>query len=124
MLYLWIALGSGLGGVARFALGSWIFRLTGESFPWGTIAVNLIGCIFIGWFATFTGRTPSAANLRYFVMTGVCGGFTTFSSFSLETLNLARDGQPLRAGANVVVSVLLCLIGVWAGHGLATAMTK
>ena len=127
MNYLWIAIGSAFGGVARYWCYGFMARHAGETFPWGTLAVNVIGCSFIGFFATITGpdgRVLAAPSLRQFVMPGICGGFTTFSTFSLETLNLARDGQWLKAASNVGASVLLCLLGVWLGHALATSLSE
>jgi len=123
--YLWIAVGSALGGMARYWCQGWAARSIGETFPWGTLIVNIIGCTFIGFFATYTGpdgRLLVSPTTRQFVMVGICGGYTTFSSFSLETLNLARDGQWFRAGGNVMGSMVLCLIGVWLGHSAATAI--
>ena len=125
--YLWIAVGGALGSMARYLCAGLAARYIGETFPWGTMIVNIIGCIFIGLFATFTGpdgRFLVAPTVRQFVMVGICGGFTTFSSFSLETLNLARDGQWIKVVANVMGSVLLCLIGVWLGHAAATALNE
>ena len=122
MLYLWIAIGSALGGLLRYMLGGWIARTAGSTFPWGTLVVNVAGCALIGWFATYTGpdgRVLVSTRMRQFVMIGICGGFTTFSSFSLETLNLLRDGQTTRALANVALSVILCMLGVWLGHAIA-----
>jgi len=124
-LYLWIALGSGLGGMARFALSGFVAHHFGETFPWGTLAVNILGSFVIGFFATLTapdGRLLVPAVGRQFFMTGVLGGFTTFSSFSLQTLALARDGEWFRAGANAVGSLVLCLLAVWAGHLAAAAL--
>jgi len=125
-LYLWIALGSGLGGVARFALSGLVAQHFGETFPWGTLIVNVSGSFVIGLFSTLTdpeGRLFVGATSRQFVMTGILGGFTTFSSFSLQTLSLARDGEWLRAGGNAVASVALCLFAVWLGHITALAIT-
>jgi len=102
-------------------------RLIGETFPWGTLLVNIVGCSFIGFFATLSspdGRVLVGAPARQFVMPGICGGFTTFSTFSLETLNLARDGEWFKASVNVTASVLLCLFGVWLGYTLASALNK
>jgi CrcB protein len=96
--------------------------LTGLRFPWGTILVNIIGSLVIGFVATLTGpngRAVVPVNAQAFVMVGLCGGFTTFSAFSLQTLELARDGRFLYAGANVVLSVVLCLAAVALGHWLA-----
>jgi len=119
MVYLWIALGSALGGAARYWCSGIAARLIGEAFPWGTLIVNVLGSFIIGFFFTFTGpdgRLLVSPTMRQFVMAGLCGGYTTFSSFSLQTLNLLRDGQFLYAGANVVASVALCMIAVWLGH--------
>jgi len=121
-LYLWVALGSALGGAARFFCTGVAARLFGETFPWGTLFVNVLGSFIIGFFATLTGpdgRMFAGTTTRQFVMTGILGGFTTFSSFSLQTLNLANDGEWLQAGGNVVGSVVLCLVAVWLGHLLA-----
>ncbi len=129
LIYLYVALGGALGTVGRYALGDLVVRLSGipaETFPWGTLIINVTGSFIIGFFATLTlppdGRWMVGANGRQFFMTGICGGFTTFSSFSLQTLNLARDGEWLRVGGNVVGSVTLCLVAVWLGSVLATAI--
>lgn len=119
---LTIALGGAIGSVMRFWFSGLIARVWGETFPWGTIIVNITGCFVIGLFFTVTGsegRVLVAPLWRQFFMIGICGGYTTFSSFSLQTLNLANDGQWLRAGANVVISVIACLVAVWLGHMLA-----
>ncbi len=124
-LYLWVALGSALGGAARFFCTGVAARLFGETFPWGTLFVNVLGSFIIGFFATLTGpdgRMFAGTTTRQFVMTGILGGFTTFSSFSLQTLNLANDGEWLQAGGNVVGSVVLCLVAVWLGHMLALSI--
>lgn len=118
MTYFWVALGSALGGVARYALT----RLTlgySANFPWGTILVNITGCFIIGFFGTFTlasGRFAVSDNMRLFVMVGICGGYTTFSSFSLQTFDLLRSGEWARASANVLLSVILCFSAVALGH--------
>jgi fluoride exporter len=125
--YFWIAVGSALGGVARFACSGLAARSIGEVFPWGTLIVNIAGSFVIGFFNTLTGpegRILAGTTTRQFVMIGVCGGYTTFSSFSLQTLNLARDGDWLRAFANINVSVLLCLLAVWLGHVAAAALNR
>ena len=105
MLYLWIALGSALGGMARFWCTGVVAQPFGETFPWGTLVVNVLGSLIIGFFATLTGARRTvvrrARRSGSFVMVGFCGGYTTFSSFSLQTLNLARDGEWLQAGANI-----------------------
>jgi CrcB protein len=123
--YIWIAVGSALGGVARYWCSGMAARLIGETFPWGTFAVNVIGSFIIGFFATLTGpdgRVYVGTTGRQFVMVGICGGYTTFSSFSLQTLNLMNDGEWFRAGANIGLSVLCCLVAVWVGHFAAMSM--
>ncbi|HEX3861920.1 MAG TPA: fluoride efflux transporter CrcB [Stellaceae bacterium] len=122
--YLCVALGGALGSMARFWLGALVAELLGPQFPWGTILINIIGSFVIGFFAVFSGpagRIIASFNTRAFVMVGICGGFTTFSSFSLQTFDLAQEGKWLQAGGNVVLSVVACLIAVWAGCTLAAA---
>lgn len=122
MIYAWIAAGSALGGMTRYWLASFVDERIGETFPWGTILVNISGSFIIGLIATLTasdGRLLISPSLRTFLMVGICGGYTTYSSFSLQTLNLARQGEWLRAGANVLVTTALCLVAVWLGHQLA-----
>jgi CrcB protein len=123
LTYFWVALGGATGSVARLWLGVQVALLTGLGFPWGTILVNIIGSLVIGFVATLTGpsgRVVVPVNAQAFVMVGLCGGFTTFSAFSLQTLDLARDGRLLLATANIVLSVVLCLVAVALGHWLAT----
>jgi CrcB protein len=122
--YLWIGLGSALGGMARFACSNLAVAWFGPSFPWGTLGINVLGSFVIGFFATLTGpdgRLLVPGDARQFVMVGLCGGYTTFSSFSLQTLNLMQDGEPVRAGLNVGASVVLCLLSVWLGYIIAAA---
>jgi fluoride exporter len=117
--YFWIALGSGLGGVIRFALSGVIAHRFGETFPWGTLVINVSGSFLIGFFATLTspdGRFIVGPTTRQFVMTGIFGGYTTYSSFSLQTLALARDGDWMRAGGNATATFVLCFLAVWLGH--------
>jgi fluoride exporter len=124
--YLFIAIGSALGGVARYWCSGIAARLIGETFPWGTLIVNVLGSFIIGFFATFTGpdgRIYVSSTARQFVMVGFCGGYTTFSSFSLQTLNLLNDGEWFRAGANIGLSVACCMIAVWAGHLIAASLS-
>jgi fluoride exporter len=127
MIALWVALGSAIGGAARYWASGLVARGIGETFPWGTIAVNILGSFLIGLVFTATGPDgriliPTAA--RQFMLVGVFGGFTTFSSFSLQTLMLLQDGEWLWAAGNVVISVLLCLLGVWLGHSLAVIINR
>lgn len=123
--YFWIAIGSAMGGVARYWCSGIAARLIGETFPWGTLIVNVFGSFVIGFFGALTGpegRVYVGSVARQFVMIGICGGYTTFSSFSFQTLNLMQDGEWLRAGANVGISVVCCLVAVWAGHVLAAGL--
>ena len=126
-LYTLIALGGALGSVSRFFLSGLVADQFGGTFPWGTFFVNVTGSFVIGFFATLTGpegRLFVGGNSRQFFMTGVLGGYTTFSSFSLQTLSLARDGEWLRAGANTVGSVVACLVAVWLGHLAAAYLNQ
>jgi CrcB protein len=123
LAYLWIAIGGALGSVGRYWFSGVVARHFGETFPWGTLLVNVSGSLVIGFFATLTGPdgrwlVPAWFRQQFFML-GLCGGYTTFSSFSLQTLNLAEDGEWLYAGVNVVLSVVSCLAAVWLGHLLA-----
>lgn len=125
LTYLWVALGGALGSVARF----WIANLSearwGNSFPWGTLIANVSGSLLIGILAGCSGPSWFASDTaRKLLMVGVCGGYTTFSSFSLQTLSLAQQGQWLRAGLNILGSVALCLIAVWLGHLIGTHLSS
>jgi CrcB protein len=123
--YFWITLGGALGTAARFWCSGIVARAFGETFPWGTLIINVLGSFVIGFFATITGpdgRIFAGATTRQFVMVGICGGYTTFSSFSLQTLNLMQDGEWLSAASNIVGSVALCLLAVWLGHVLAVTL--
>ncbi len=125
--YLLIAIGGALGSVGRFWASGVVANLTGGAFPFGTMFVNVTGAIVIGFFAALTGpegRVFVGASGRQFVMTGVCGGYTTFSTFSLETMNLVRDGEWLFAGLNAILSVALCLAAVWLGTLAAEALNR
>lgn len=127
MNYLWIGLGSALGGMARYGCSGLAARYIGATFPWGTLIVNVSGSLVIGVLAALAaadGRLLISPDARAFLMIGVCGGFTTFSAFSIETLDLARDGDWLWAGANVVLSVVLCLLAVWLGYMGASALSR
>lgn len=123
MVYVWVALGGALGSLFRYMLSNAVVRIAGDAMPWGTLLVNVLGSFVIGWFAMATiggGRLSATPEFRTFVMVGICGGFTTFSSFSLQTLALYEDGEPFRACANIFLSVALCLASVWLGAGVAT----
>lgn len=124
---LWVALGGGLGSAARFLVSGWVARRFGETFPWGTLLVNVTGCLVIGVVAAWTapeGRWLMPPAGRQFFMIGVLGGYTTFSSFSLQTLVLAQEGDWLRAFLNVAGSVLGCLAAVWLGWGVGAHLPK
>ena len=130
MQYLVIGLGGALGSMLRFGLGSLIdtnVQKTGQIFPWGTVIVNITGCFIIGFIFTISsseGRIILSSLTRNFIMIGILGGYTTFSSFSLQTLTLAQDGQWWGAAANVLLSVVLCLAGVWLGAMLAGSLNQ
>jgi CrcB protein len=124
--YFWGALGGSLGTMARYWMTHAAARLVGEAFPWGTLLINVVGSFVIGWFATFTlsnGPRLASEEMRLFVMAGICGGFTTFSAFSLQTFDLLRAGENLRALAYIVASVLLCVTATVFGHYLAAGIT-
>jgi fluoride exporter len=128
LIYFWIGLGGALGTIMRFALDGFVSRHF-VSFPMGTLIINVTGSFLIAFFATVTGpdsRYQARSTTRMFFMTGICGGYTTFSSFSLQTLNLARDGEWFYAGLYVLLSVALCLIAAWLGYiaGMYVNSTK
>jgi fluoride exporter len=121
--WIWVALGGALGSMARYGVGIGAARAWGDTFPWGTLIINIAGSFVISLFGTLTsqaGAAPAPPGLRIFVMVGFCGGFTTFSSFSLQTLELLQAGETVRAGLYVTLSVVLCLIGVFLGYWLAS----
>ena len=125
--YLSIGVGSALGGAARYGCGLLAAALWPVAFPWMTIVINIIGSFVIGLFATITGpdgRLLVGTLGRQFVMVGLCGGYTTFSAFSLETYDLLRAGRALTAGANAVLSLAFCLIAVWLGHRIARRLNR
>jgi CrcB protein len=118
LTYAWVALGGALGSMARFWMANAVAAVTGPTFPWGTLGINVTGSFVIGLTYALTGpdgRFDVSSDARIFVMVGLCGGFTTFSSFSLQTLMLMQDGHMLRAGAYILGSVALCLCFVWLG---------
>jgi CrcB protein len=127
MTYVWVALGGALGSVARFACSTAAARWLGAAFPWGTLFVNVTGSFAIGLLAALVaadGRPLLGGDARAFVLVGVLGGFTTFSSFSLETLALARTGALGAAAFNVALSVAMCLAGAWLGFAAAGPLNR
>ena len=125
--YILVALGGALGSVSRFWLSGLVAARYGETFPWGTLVINITGSFIIGIFGALTApdiADPHRAGIMQFFMIGICGGYTTFSSFSLQTLNLLRDREWLYAGANVILSVVLCLVAVWLGFLLGTVFNS
>ena len=113
--------------MARFWCSGVVANAFGATFPWGTLVVNVVGSFIIGFTSTLTGpdgRMFVPADVRTFVMVGFCGGYTTFSSFSLQTLALVQDGEWFRAGGNVVLSFVLCMISVWLGHIAAASINQ
>ena len=121
MAYLAVGIGSAIGGMGRFWIAAHIGQRFGDAFPWGTILVNVTGSFAIGALVAFTsveGRlTPRLSPFAVqFFMIGICGGYTTFSSFSLQTLKLIQAGSLSQASANIALSVIACLGAVWAGY--------
>lgn len=124
---IWVALGSALGGAGRYAVSGYVANHFGETFPWGTMTVNVVGSLLITFVAVLTGpdgRLYLGSVPRQFILVGMFGGFTTFSSFSMQTLALAQDGEWSSAAINIVGSVVLCLIGAWTGDTLATLINR
>ncbi|MBF0193858.1 MAG: fluoride efflux transporter CrcB [Magnetococcales bacterium] len=116
----YVAIGGSLGAVLRYLISSWVYQWLGRGFPWGTLAVNVIGSLLMGFlFIFFTQRVIVAPDLKMAILVGGLGALTTFSTFSIETLNLIEGGASPVAFANVVVSVVLCVFAVWLGMWLA-----
>jgi CrcB protein len=126
MIYLYVAIGGALGSMARFWLANTMAVLTGAEFPWGTLLINIIGSFVISFFGLLTGTARQFAvpnEVRVFVTVGLCGGFTTFSSFSIQTVELVRTGETARASLYIAASVTLCLaacaLGFWSAALIA-----
>ena len=122
---LLVGIGGALGSMARYGLSLFVARLFGETFPWGTLFVNVSGSFVIGLVFTLTttgGRLLVSPDWRIFFTVGICGGYTTFSSFSLQTLLLLRDGEWLAASLNAFGSLALCMAAVWLGLICAVAL--
>lgn len=124
-IYLLIAAGGALGSVLRHWLSASIAARLDGPFPWGTFLVNVTGCLLIGFLASLSGpgwKQFTSTEGRAFFLIGLCGGYTTFSAFSLQTLNLFRAGDWPRASGYVAASVVLCIAGTWLGQWLATVV--
>lgn len=115
-----IAAGGALGSVLRYGLSNWVHGLAGRGFPYGTLAVNVLGCLAMGFlFVLLVERMGENAVLRAGLLIGVLGGFTTFSAFSIETFNLIEQGAVVKAAGNMAASLFLCVGATWAGVNLA-----
>jgi CrcB protein len=115
--WLLVALAGGVGSLLRYALGGWLARSTGGVFPWETLCINVAGCLAIGCLAALVDRGALLSPaVRMALMAGLLGGFTTFSSFALETFRLAEDAQWVRAGLYVLATNTIGFLAVWAGY--------
>lgn len=124
MLLIYIALGGAAGALARFGLAGWVHSWAGETFPWGTLMVNLVGSLLLGLVFRFLEGIAATAELRGLLTIGFLGAFTTFSTFSFETVSILQDGEWGRAAAYAIGSVFLGLVGVFAGFYLAAALLR
>ena len=114
-----VLLGSAAGGVARFQVGAWVTQLAGTAFPWGTLVVNVSGTLAAGvLIALWPSDHPTSPGLFALLMLGFLGSYTTVSSFALQTLNLAREGKPVKAAGNLLASGTACLGAAWLGYQL------
>ena len=117
--FLLVGLGGGIGSVTRYVCQKWFSENYPHPFPWGTFVVNLIGCFLIGIIYAATEKSALTPQTRLLLNTGFCGGFTTFSAFSNETMNLWRNGENVLAIANVAAHLVLCLGAVWISRAIA-----
>ena len=127
MMYLWVAIGGALGSMMRYGFSGIVAELTGQAFPYGTMFVNVTGALLIGILASLSApesRFFIPAPARILLMTGICGGYTTFSTFSLESFNLLREGEFAPALANMLLSVVLCVLAVWFGYAATFALSR
>jgi CrcB protein len=117
--YVLVAIGGALGSIARYGCSRAVALSYGETFPWGTLVVNIVGSFIIGFVGAISGpdsRLIVSPNVRNFIMVGFCGGYTTFSSFSLQTLQLIQNGDAAEAFGNVLLSVAACMAAVTIGY--------
>lgn len=112
---LLVGMGSFIGGAARFLVQLWAQGRWGLAFPWGTLSVNITGCFLIGLIFAYSLKGQVSQDWRLFLVTGICGGYTTFSAFSMETITLLRTGEWLSAGGYISASVILGLLSTFAG---------
>lgn len=119
-----IAFGGALGSVLRYLMGGAVQRATHAGFPYGTLAVNIVGCLLIGILVQHFMNVEPSSSVRGFLIVGFCGGFTTFSAFSMETIGLIYSGSYLRASAYVVLSIVLCLIATAAGMSVTRSFSR
>ncbi|OWO91050.1 protein CrcB [Rhizobium esperanzae] len=120
---LLVAVGGAIGSVLRYFVGQWALRLMGPAFPWGTLAVNVVGCFAIGVFAELVARKFNASvELRLLLITGFLGGFTTFSAFSLDAISLFERGETVAGGIYIAASVGLSMAAVFAGLAIMRAL--
>ena len=127
MTWLVVALGSAAGGVLRHAATEVVMRLAGPGFPWGTLLVNTTGSLAMGAAAALAGSGLAGGwspLMRHATMTGVLGGFTTFSAFSMQTVELAMQGEWAAAALNVTLSVGVCLASCWAGYSAVAGLVR
>ena len=125
--YLLVGIGGAIGSVARFWVSGLVATRFGQTFPLGTLVVNVTGSFVVGLFAALSepeGRWLVNSSFRQFFMIGICGGYTTFSSFSLQTLALAQEGEWFHAAMNSIASFALCLFAVWLGYLTITLINK
>lgn len=120
MNYILIFIGGGLGSIVRFELGQKISRFAGTAFPWGTVLVNATSCLILGLLLNlFEGKGTFHTSARLLLFVGFCGGFSTFSSFTLQTFELMKSGHLILAALNIIMSVVVCLFSFWAGWWLS-----